>query len=366
MVPDEVASRNLSAVLKERRSRLISCWGDRITGAVAASMLPRAELLDHIPAFVDELIRALYPTAVPLPPMTNAEEHGEQRFGLGFDVAEVVREYGMLHECILQIAVEEKLAITPREHEVTVKWLNAGIADAVAQYVKQRDLELQRQSSEHLGFIAHELRNPLGTTKLAFQRLRRTELAQCRTVDMVERGLNRMGDMIDGALSHASLRLGVMPRLAPVALRPFLHELEADAAIEAQAKGIEIVVLAPEDLLVEADPRLLRSAISNLLHNALKFSREGAKVVMSAARTEGRLTIEVMDGCGGLPPGKAEELFNPLVQRGENRTGFGLGLGIALQAAEAHNGTIKVRDVPGEGCAFTVDLPSAEQKTSST
>jgi hypothetical protein len=132
MVPDEVASRNLSAVLKERRSRLISCWGDRITGAVAASMLPRAELLDHIPAFVDELIRALYPTAVPLPPMTNAEEHGEQRFGLGFDVAEVVREYGMLHECILQIAVEEKLAITPREHEVTVKWLNAGIADAVA------------------------------------------------------------------------------------------------------------------------------------------------------------------------------------------------------------------------------------------
>lgn len=53
-----------------------------------------------------------------------------------------------------------------------------------------------------------------------------------------------------------------------------------------------------------------------------------------------------------------EELFNPLVQRGENRTGFGLGLGIALQAAEAHNGTIKVRDMPGQGCAFTIDLPS--------
>ena len=367
MVDDGVARAGLSAVLQEKRSRLITSWGDRITGAIAASTLPRAELLDHIPAFVDELIRALHPAAVPLPPMTaNAEEHGEQRFGLGFDVAEVVREYGMLHECILQIAGEAELAISPREHEVIVKWLNAGIADAVGEYVKQRDLELQRQSSEHLGFIAHELRNPLGTMKLAFQRLRRTELAESRTVETVERGLKRMGDLIDGALSHASLRLGVMPRLAPVALRPFLHELETDAAIEAQAKGIEIAVVAPEDLLVEADPRLLRSAISNLLHNALKFSHEGAKVVMSAARTEGRLQIEVRDGCGGLPPGKAEELFNPLVQRGENRTGFGLGLGIALQAAEAHNGTIKVRDLPGEGCAFTVDLPSAEQKTSST
>src|SRR4029453_14177438 len=133
------------------------------------------------------MIRALHPAAVPLPPKTaNAEEHGEQRFGLGFDVAEVVREYGMLHECILQIAGEAELAISPREHEVIVKWLNAGTPDGGGGYVTQRDLELQRQSSEHLGFIAHELRNPLGATKLAFQRLRRTELGQSGTVERGE------------------------------------------------------------------------------------------------------------------------------------------------------------------------------------
>ena len=63
---------------------------------------------------------------------------------------------------------------------------------------------------------------------------------------MVERGLRRMGEIIDGALSHASLRMGVVPRLAPLALRNFLHEIESDAAIEAEAKGIGIVVLAPE------------------------------------------------------------------------------------------------------------------------
>jgi signal transduction histidine kinase len=358
VVADGIASESFSTILQGKRSHLIARWGDRITSAVAASSLPRAELLDHIPAFVDELIRALHPEAIPLPPMSaNAEEHGEQRFGLGFDVAEVIREYGMLHECILEIAGEADFVINPREHVVIAKWLNAGIADAVAEYVKQRDLELQRQSSEHLGFIAHELRNPLGSTKMAFQRLRRTELAESRTVEMVERGLRRLGEMIDGALSHASLKMGVIPRPAPVALRAFLHELETDAAIEAQAKGIEIVVLAPEDLIVEADPRLLRSAVSNLLHNALKFSHERTKVVMSAALSEGRLTIEVTDSCGGLPPGKVEELFDPLVQRGANRTGFGLGLGIALQAAEAHNGTIKVRDIPGEGCAFIIDVP---------
>jgi hypothetical protein len=174
---------------------------------------------------------------------------------------------------------------------------------------------------------------------------------------MLERGLRRTAEMIDSVLNHVSLKMGVTPRPAPVALRMLLHEIEVDAGIEAQAKGIAMAVSAPEDLMIEADPRLLRSAISNLVHNALKFSHQHSTVKLIAGCADGRVTIEVADGCGGLPPGKAEELFTPLVQRDDNRTGFGLGLAIALQAAEAHNGTIKVRDMPGTGCAFIIDLP---------
>lgn len=349
----------LYAVLQKSRSRLIDCWGERITSAVDAAALPRAELIDHMPAFVDEIIRALYPEAVPLPPSSaSAEEHGEQRLGLGFDVAEVVREYGALHECILEIAAAEGLAISPREQGVIAKWLNSGIAVAVAQYVRQRDLEFQRQTSQHLGFIAHELRGPLGAAQLAFHLLRRQELAESRTVAMLERGLRRTAEMIDSVLNHASLKMGIEPQLASIGLGHLLHEIEADAALEAQAKHIKIAVSVADDLSIKADPRLLRSAISNLLHNALKFSHEDSTVVLSAKHADGRVMIEVTDGCGGLPPGKVEELFTPLVQRGENRTGFGLGLAIALQAAEAHNGTIKVRDIPQQGCTFTIDLPS--------
>jgi signal transduction histidine kinase len=358
MVNDEIG-RSLFAVLKEKRGQLTARWAERIKGVVAAGALPRAELLDHIPAFVDEIIRALYPDAVPLPAVSvNAEEHGQQRLRLGFDVAEVVREYGMLHECILEIAAEAELVISLREQAIIGKWLNTGIADALAQYVRERDLELQRQHSEHLGFIAHELRNPLSSARMAFLTLRRKDLPQSRAADIVERGLNRTAEMIDNVLSQASLRLGVEPRLAPVGLASFLREIGSDMEVEAQAKGIELLVSAPEDLVVEADPRLLRSAVSNLLHNALKFSHDRSRVAVKAERSQGRVTIEVVDGCGGLPPGKAEELFAPLIQRGDNRTGFGFGLGIALQAAEAHNGTVRVRDIPNEGCAFIVDLPA--------
>jgi signal transduction histidine kinase len=74
----------------------------------------------------------------------------------------------------------------------------------------------------------------------------------------------------------------------------------------------------------------------------------------------GSVTIEVADACGGLPPGKIEDLFSPTVQRGGNRTGFGLGLSIARQAVEAHLGRIDVRDVPGTGCVFSILLPQPD------
>ncbi len=359
----EASGETLYSVLTARRAELIASWSERLRSNLVTAALPRAELVDHIPAFVDEITRALYPDAVSLPPMSShAEEHGEQRLRLGFDVAEVVREYGALHECILEIAAAAGLVVSARDQEVVVKFLNAGIADAVSQYVRHRDLETQRQTSEHLGFIAHELRNPLGAAQLAFRRLRR-ELKESRTVEILDRNLKQTADMIDSVLSHTSLKMGVEPKLTSIALDAFLREIEVDAAIEAHARKITTVVSVPAGLKIDADARLLRSAVSNLLQNALKFSHEDSTVSVTAARTDGRITIEVVDACGGLPPGKAGELFSPLIQRGENRSGFGFGLAIALQAAEAHNGTIRVRDMPGVGCAFIIDLPSLDAGT---
>src|SRR5438876_216025 len=83
--------------------------------------------------------------------------------------------------------------------------------------------------------------------------------------------------------------------------------------------------------------------------SAVKFTHEGGKIAVRATRQEGRTVIEVEDGCRGLPEGNAAELFEPFVQRGENRTGFGLGLAIVKQALEAHGGTVSVRNLPGRG-----------------
>jgi signal transduction histidine kinase len=322
----------LFGVLKARREVLVACWGAKIRAELSPNVT-NAELLDEIPAFVDEIIAALYPGAVALPSASGvAEEHGAQRLRLHFDVAEVVRDYGLLHECIIEMARDASFTIGLGEQQVISR------------------------CAEHLGFMAHELRNPLSAARAAVQRLRNNDRATGRTTELLERSLRRASDMIDNALSHASIQLGLEPRKERLAVADLLRDIALDAGVEAQARGNDLDVASAGDAVVSADPRLLRSAVFNLIQNALKFSPAGSTVSVRAHSSPGGVAIDVADACGGLPPGKADDLFSPLVQRGENRSGFGLGLAIARQAVEAHGGHIGVHDIPGTGCVFTIEL----------
>jgi signal transduction histidine kinase len=359
-VATEVPAHRVYDLLKAKRDDLVGRWSAGIKAIAATRSLSQAELLDNVPGFVDEVIAALHPQALPLPSASmNAAEHGAQRLRLGFDAAEVVREFGLLHDCVLGLADEAGLAPTTRDQHVLTRWLNGGIAFSVEEYVKRRDEELERQASQHLAFIAHELRNLLSAAMAALQRMQlRGAPSDGRSAEVLERNLRRTAEMIDDTLSQASFRMGVELKSEPTPLLPFLQAIAADWDVEARARQISVSVLAPPELSIAVDRRLLRSAVSNLLHNALKFSRRDTHVTLSARQSGDRVLVDVADACGGLPAGKVEELFAPSVQRGVDRTGFGFGLAIARQAAEAHTGSIRVRDVPGTGCVFSVDLPA--------
>jgi len=112
-----------------------------------------------------------------------------------------------------------------------------------------------------------------------------------------------------------------------------------------------------EGLLVDADRPMLISAIVNLLENAFKFTRPGGHVSLTVRGVVQHVFIEVQDECGGLPQGLSEELFKPFEQRGSDRSGVGLGLSISRRAVEANGGKLRVRDLPGSGCVFSIQLP---------
>ena len=96
------------------------------------------------------------------------------------------------------------------------------------------------------------------------------------------------------------------------------------------------------------------------MQNAFKFTEHQTEVSLNAYATADRVRIDVEDKCGGLPRGDTERLFRPFTQSGTDRSGLGLGLSIARRSVEANDGVLSVRDVPGTGCVFTIDLPRHE------
>ena len=110
-------------------------------------------------------------------------------------------------------------------------------------------------------------------------------------------------------------------------------------------------------LAVDVDRDLLLSAVGNLLQNAFKFTHPHSEVTLNAYALASRVLIDVQDHCGGLQPGSAESMFVPFAQESEDRSGLGLGLSIARRSVVANGGLLSVRNLPGSGCVFTIDLP---------
>jgi signal transduction histidine kinase len=169
--------------------------------------------------------------------------------------------------------------------------------------------------------------------------------------------LTGLHTLIDRSFAAVRLEVGVRAAEA-VAVHAVIEEVVVGATLLAQSKGISLRVSSvDENVVVVADWQILAAAVTNLLHNAFKFTLAGTPVLLNVSATTTRVLIEVEDECGGLPPGRAGSLLRPFVQRGVDRSGLGLGLSICVKAVQAMNGELRVRDLPGKGCVFTLDLP---------
>jgi signal transduction histidine kinase len=180
-------------------------------------------------------------------------------------------------------------------------------------------------------------------------------------MQLLDRSLGRVRGLIDQMLIAGRLDAGVEPERADLDLVALLREVEDTLGPEAEARQVTIVVDLPPALHVDADARLLHSAIANLLRNAVKYTQSGSTVRVTLHEADGVVILEVADGCGGITDANWATIFEPYA-RGDNvvtrqRDGLGLGLAIAKQATEAHGGTLAVRNVAGHGCVFELRLP---------
>lgn len=208
-----------------------------------------------------------------------AREHGLTRVRLGFDIGQLVSEFILLRKSMVEIAREEHLIVHDSQGERLADLIDAAIAVSVKSYIESRDIATRRQQAEHVGFLTHELRNPLATASMAAGRLRkRPELvaAEGKTLDMLERGLTRLRDLIDKVLLTERFEAQEMEcRPVDTSLGRIVTEAVRAAKFEASQKEVAFVAEYDPELLVHVDPDLTSSALQNIVDNAVKFTDRG-------------------------------------------------------------------------------------------
>ena len=330
-----------------------------------------AELEYGVPCFLDQLVDALQHHPSPNAEIgRSAARHGHDLKVQGFTVSQVVHDYGDVCQSITDLALELNAPIDVEDFRTLNQCLDDAIASAVTEYGRGNRSAVDTESArddQRLGFLAHEMRNLVGTATVAFEVLRTGNVGVGgSTGNVLQRSLAALGDLITRSLDEIRLQHAIRDR-TQFGIAEFIAELAPAAALDATARGLSFAVEAGHaGVNVDADRSILAATVVNLLQNAFKFTRPGSTVTLRTSATPHRVLIEVEDACGGLPDGNVNTLFQPFAQRGEDRTGLGLGLTISRWGAEANNGRVFARNLPGHGCIFIIDLPRVPVSLSAT
>jgi signal transduction histidine kinase len=224
--------------------------------------------------------------------------------------------------------------------------------------------------------ISHELRSPLARLSVALDLARkRAGAAAAGDLDRIEREAKRLNELI-GQLLTLSRREsdGDHVRLESVNLATLVREIASDADFEAGGRNRSVVVAECEECETRGTPSLLRSAVENVVRNAVFHTPEGTVVKISLrcerngegndgdGNSRSRLAvIAVRDEGAGVPDDALEEIFRPFYRVDDSRTretgGTGLGLAIAERALRLHGGSVAASNINGGGFVVELRLP---------
>jgi signal transduction histidine kinase len=353
MLHDFLAAHR-ETIVSRARARMAPC---------PAGLAAEEEHSLGVSLFLDQLVEALqlaktsqttdYPSLA-----ASSGRRGLDLLREGFTIAQVVHDYGVVFETIVQLSLEIGPPLSGDDHLALDRCHCVAVAEAVSQYARRHERAIADEGTERLGVLAHELRNLLSTATLSFESIQSGRIAPAgSTARVLGRSLVGLRQLIDRSLADVRLDAG-LEHIERVAVADLLREIESGSRLQAESREIRLVIGDfDDDVEVEIDRPSIAGALTNLLQNAFKFTRRNGIVTLNTRSRADRVLYEVEDQCGGLPPGKVEDLFRPFEQRGHDRTGVGLGLAISLRAAKANGGELRARDLPGVGCTFTLDLP---------
>jgi signal transduction histidine kinase len=232
---------------------------------------------------------------------------------------------------------------------------------------RERERRMDASRRQLVAWVSHDLRTPLAGLRAMAEALQdgiATDTGRHHRQMLTE--VTRLSTMVDDLFELSRIESGTLSLSRDrIEVSDLVSDTIASMDPVARARGVWLTGAADRPLPLQADPRELSRALSNLVTNAIRHTPEGGRVRVAATATAGDVLITVADGCGGIPEADLARVFDLAWRATAARTpdaggGAGLGLTIVRGIVEAHSGQVRVVNA-GDGCSFEVRLPTSAQ-----
>lgn len=226
--------------------------------------------------------------------------------------------------------------------------------------------EVELLKTNFIGMMSHDLKTPLariqGMTDIISQDAIPLSSNQREALDTIKQSSEDLLKFISTILNYAKIESsGIELHKQAKDINQILKDVSPKHEFHAKLKHIQLILELEPLFSIQVDAELIKQVFSNLIENAIKYSPEGSKVLISSEEVGGKILVQIADQGFGIPPDELANIFMKFFRSKHAKTspikGSGLGLYLAKYFVELHSGTLTCESTVGQGSTFTVELP---------
>jgi signal transduction histidine kinase len=363
-------SNQTSKRLKQNAERIMHRWEERARDEVDASMHQDSLMLQNsLPQYLEQLVNELStkiertPARIKTDKLKNTrigKQHGHERAGFAdYSMSQLIYEYHILRQVIFEI-LEEEAALEVRERDIIIDSIEQAVNDAATQFSQTlRDIQ-----ELFMVTLTHDLKGPLNVIKMGIHlTLRRLEQGDTHAniAAKMLKAVDRLNSMIQNLLDASRLRAGesLKFKFEECSLDTLVQDVVEDLNF---AYGERFIVVCDTPIRSNCSRKEIRRVIENLAINAVKYGAANTPITLTLEQIQTHISLTIHNEGNPISSDAQSILFQQFRRTisAEEQTGWGLGLFLAKNIIEAHQGTIEVESAEGKGTSFIVKLPNQQ------